>query len=122
MAEDLPDYMRGFSEDVDWGFTPVATKPAEEPTVTQTDVNEVLNHVKMIRAQMSEIMQIVEEQSLGVQEEASVEVKQRFQSLEKIIVPFLYKLAQGQEAYIHWPNRKPIIEAQIEKILKLTRG
>jgi hypothetical protein len=48
--------------------------------------------------------------------------KARLSELEKIIIPFLTKLhSTGDKEYIYWPNRKPIIEAQIEKILKLTR-
>jgi hypothetical protein len=43
--------------------------------------------------------------------------------LEKLIIPFLQKLhSTGDKEYIHWPNRKPIIEKQIEQILKITRG
>jgi len=29
---------------------------------------------------------------------------------------------KSDEPYIHWPNRTPIIKAQIEKLLKITRG
>lgn len=48
--------------------------------------------------------------------------KERLQKVEKMIIPFLMKLqTTGDKEYIYWPNRKPIIEAQIEKILKLTR-
>ena len=50
------------------------------------------------------------------------EYKDRLQKLEKMIIPFLMKLqTTGDKEYIYWPNRKPIIEAQIEKILKLPR-
>ena len=43
--------------------------------------------------------------------------KARLQELEKMIIPFLTKLhSTGDKEYIYWPNRKPIIEAQIEKI------
>ena len=49
--------------------------------------------------------------------------KARLTELEKIIVPFLTKLhSTGDKEYIDWPNRKPLIEKQIEKILKLTRN
>jgi len=48
--------------------------------------------------------------------------KARLKELEKMIVPFLTKLhSTGDKEYIYWPNRKPAIEAQIEKILKLTK-
>ena len=46
----------------------------------------------------------------------------RLDKLERMIVPFLTKLhSTGDKEYIYWPNRKPVIENQIEKILKLTR-
>ena len=45
-----------------------------------------------------------------------------FKEIEKVILPFLYNLSKSDEPYIHWPNRGPIIKAQIEKVLKLTRG
>ena len=49
--------------------------------------------------------------------------KKRLEELEKMIIPFLQKLhTTGDKEYIYWPNRKPAIESQIEKILKLTRG
>jgi hypothetical protein len=49
--------------------------------------------------------------------------KERLMEVEKIIIPFLSKLhSTGEKEYIYWPNRKPIIEAQIEKILKLTKA
>lgn len=47
----------------------------------------------------------------------------RLKQVEQLIVPFLTKLhSTGDKEYIYWPNRKPVIEEQIEKILKLTRG
>jgi hypothetical protein len=54
---------------------------------------------------------------------SAADYKARLNELEKMIVPFLTKLhSTGDKEYIYWPNRKPAIEAQIEKILKLTRG
>ena len=48
--------------------------------------------------------------------------RSRLTQIEKIVIPFLQKLMEtGDKEYIHWPNRKPIIEKQIERILKLTR-
>jgi hypothetical protein len=48
--------------------------------------------------------------------------KARLTEVEKIVIPFLTKLhSTGDKEYIYWPNRKPIIEKQIERILKLTR-
>jgi hypothetical protein len=55
--------------------------------------------------------------------ETADDYKTRLNEVEKIISPFLTKLhSTGDKEYIYWPNRKPLIEKQIEKILKLTRN
>ena len=49
--------------------------------------------------------------------------KSKLSEVEKLIIPFLTKLLKtADKEYIYWPNRKPAIEKQIEKILKLTRS
>ena len=45
----------------------------------------------------------------------------KFKDLEKLIIPLLIKLAKSPEAYIHWPNRAEVIEAQLKKIVEITR-
>ena len=50
------------------------------------------------------------------------EQKEKFAQLEKLIIPLLVKLAKSPEAYIHWPNRAQVIEAQLKKIVAITRG
>ena len=50
------------------------------------------------------------------------EMKEKFKALEKLIIPLLIKLAKSPEAYIHWPNRAEVIEAQLKKIVAITRG
>ena len=50
------------------------------------------------------------------------EQKEKFTQLEKLIIPLLIKLAKSPEAYIHWPNRAQVIEAQVKKIIEITRG
>ena len=49
--------------------------------------------------------------------------KEKLAEVEKLIVPFLVKLLKtADKEYIYWPNRKPAIEKQIEKVIKLTRS
>ena len=49
--------------------------------------------------------------------------KDKLKEVEKLIIPFMTKLLKtADKEYIYWPNRKPAIEKQIEKILKLTRS
>ena len=60
---------------------------------------------------------------IAEKEETVEEYKQRLQQVEKIILPFLTKLLKtADQPVIKWPNRKPILEEQIQKILNLTRG
>tara|TARA_Y100001951_G_C11076869_1_gene149175 strand:- start:32 stop:415 length:384 start_codon:yes stop_codon:yes gene_type:complete len=125
---DIPDYMRGFDLSQDYGFTPVNQKPVEEKVVvgenkeTNLELSKVKSDVTTIKSMMNEIMQIVAEKDTVTKELASADVVAKFKEIEKVILPFLYNLAKSEEPYIHWPNRGPIIKAQIEKILKLTRS
>lgn len=49
--------------------------------------------------------------------------KGRLAEVEKLVIPFLMKLLKtADKEYIYWPKREPVIKAQIEKIVKLTRG
>lgn len=46
----------------------------------------------------------------------------RLKSLENLIIPLLKNLKSNPDkAYIHWPNRSAVLDAQITKILALTR-
>jgi hypothetical protein len=50
------------------------------------------------------------------------EYRARLEQLEKLVLPFFTKLLKtADKEYIYWPNRKALVEAQIQKILTLTR-
>ena len=129
---DMPDFMREFDTNTDYGFTPVSTKPAEEnvkPSVGKEDLNttnleisKVKSDVSSIKTMMNEVMQIVSERESVNKEIQDADTQKRFKEIEKIMLPFLYNLSKSNEPYIHWPNRGPIIKAQMDKLLKLTRG
>jgi len=60
---------------------------------------------------------------IAEKDETVEEYKLRLQQVEKIIMPFLTNLLKtAEQPVIKWPNRKPILESQIQKILNLTRG
>ena len=129
MAKDIPDYLREYDLDQDWGFTPVSKAPESTPAVdtsvietNNVELAKVKSDVGDIKSMMNEIMQIVAEKEDISKEITDEDIKARFKDIEKIVLPFLYNLSKSDEPYIHWPNRGPIIKAQIEKILKLTRG
>jgi|TARA_B110000444_G_scaffold201507_1_gene193445 hypothetical protein len=128
---DIPDFMREFDTDTDYGFTPVSQKPVEEtspaidPKVVENsslEIAKVKADVTDIKSMMNEVMQIVAEKDSVNKEIQDADVSARFKEIEKIVLPFLYNLSKSKEPYIHWPNRGPIIKAQMDKILKLTRG
>ena len=128
---DIPDYMRDFDMDQDYGFTPVSSKPktdstpAVDPKLVENsniEISKVKSDVSSIKSMMNEIMQIVAEKETISKEIQDKDITDRFKEIEKVILPFLYNLSKSDEPYIHWPNRGPIIKAQIEKVLKLTRG
>ena len=127
---DIPDYMRGFDLTEDYGFTPVNKKPTEvqekvvvaENSETNMELAKVKSDVSSIKSKMNDVMQIVAEKETITKEVADADTQKRFKDIEKVILPFLYNLSKSDEPYIHWPNRGPIIKAQIEKVLKLTRG
>jgi hypothetical protein len=51
------------------------------------------------------------------------EYSARLKEVEKLVLPFFTKLLKtADKEYIYWPNRKASIEAQIQKILALTRN
>ena len=60
---------------------------------------------------------------IAEKDETVEEYKARLEEVEKLVLPFLTKLLKtADQPIIKWPNRKPILEAQIQKILNLTRG
>ena len=126
MSNDIPDFMREFDTDVDYGFTPVSKKPVEETTtsnnVDNLEIAKIKSDVSSIKSSMNEIMQIVAEKDSVDKEIQDADTQKRFKEIEKIMLPFLYNLSKSNEPYIHWPNRSPIIKAQIDKLMKLTRG
>jgi hypothetical protein len=135
MAKDIPDYMRGFDLDEDFGITAVSSAPKTEvkPSVdkkdieslgqqTSLEISKVKSDVQSIKSMMNEVMQIVAEKDTITKDVQNADITNRFKAIEKVIIPFLYNLQKTDEPYIHWPNRGPIIKAQIEKLLKLIRG
>ena len=87
------------------------------------DLNKILAEYGENDFGFSAVDEAEYEAVIAEKEETAEEYKQRLQQVEKIIMPFLTNLYKtANQPYIHWPNRGPIIEKQIQKILTLTRG
>jgi hypothetical protein len=49
--------------------------------------------------------------------------KAKLKEVEGMILPLLVNLKKNPDkAYIHWPNRTPVIDKQIERITSVTRS
>ena len=114
----------------DFGFT------FEDPTETVVHVREPYSPQDDIGASdlKDEIMAklydiesriLTADQTLMISEHkrlVKMEVSEKLKQVEDLILPLLYNLMKNPEKeYIHWPNRIPIIDAQIDKITAITR-
>lgn len=92
---------------------------------TPFDLKSILNEYSILEDDFgfSAVSEDEYNQVINESEQTVDSVKKRLSEVEKLIVPFLMKLLKtADKEYIYWPNRKPVIEAQIEKIIKLTRS
>ena len=92
------------------------------------EIKKIQDDTKDIKSYLSEVMQVLNETNVSSSKDLAtrkIELDKRyskkFKDIEKVVFPLLYNLMKSDEPYIHWPNRKPIIRGQIEKILKITR-
>lgn len=130
-----PEYAIGF----DFGFTAVDDPSAELPVQavetrvekipeevlgTLTDIVNSLSRIESRIAGNVNSLTRIEDQLAKPKSDEPVDVLQsRLADVEKLMMPLLVNLGKDPEKeYILWPNRTEQIDAQIEKLLKLTRG
>ncbi|MAG27275.1 hypothetical protein CMI47_17210 [Candidatus Pacearchaeota archaeon] len=128
------EYDLNLDESFDWGFTAVSADEVEQGKQQSEAINKVVEGSDNLQQQLNGL-DVKLEQVLAVatkkyedrlqEKEIALESenKDKFEKIEKMIIPLLQNLAKSSdEPYIYWPKRKEIIESQIERILKLTRG
>lgn len=87
------------------------------------DINKILAEYNDDDFGFSAVDEVEYQAVIAEKDETVEEYKVRLQQVEKIIMPFLTNLYKtANQPYIHWPNRGPVIEKQMQKILTLTRG
>jgi len=87
------------------------------------DLNKILSEYGETDFGFSAVDEAEYQAVIAEKDETVEEYKQRLQQVERIIMPFLTNLYKtASQPYIHWPNRGPILETQMQKILTLTRG
>ena len=132
------EYETGF----DFGFSAIDDDtPAQPPQVVQQQVDTegidevvqdalapVHDTLETLMNKMENLENILQS---GITDNFDIEgykslvekdVKEKLKTLEGLILPLLVNLMKNPEKdTIKWPNRTPIIEKQIEKILAITR-
>lgn len=116
--------------DFDFGFTfaddELGTPQQTTPTTTPEDTefkSELLDKITALESKLEELT-TGDTSSLIEQHKQLLtsEVRGKLQQVEQLILPLLYNLQKNPDKeYIHWPNRKEIIQKQIDKILQVTR-
>jgi len=112
--------------------------PAPVVNVDLTNVNSVLSRIeqkmdKVLSMELTELSSAVSEQGSNFQTVLS-EIEERISAekavsrnklieVEGMIIPLLNNLMKNPEKeFIKWPNRVEKIQAQIQKILQITRS
>jgi hypothetical protein len=112
--------------------------PAPVVNVDLTNVNSVLSRIeqkmdKVLSMELTELSSVVSEQGSNFQTVLS-EIEERITAekavsrdkllkLENLIIPLLNNLMKNPEKeFIKWPNRVEKIQAQIQKVLEVTRS
>ena len=121
-------------ESFDWGFTTASADEVDQGKQQSEAINKVVEGSDNLQQQLSgldskldQVIAIANQKYEDRLQEKSLsldsENKNKFEKIERMIIPLLQNLAKSSdEPYIYWPKRKEIIEQQIERILKLTRG
>lgn len=116
--------------DFDFGFTfaddDLGAPQQPVPTATPEDTefkSELLDKISALENKLEELT-TGDTSSLIEQHKQLLtsEVRGKLQQVEQMILPLLYNLQKNPDKeYIHWPNRKDIIQKQIDRILQVTR-
>tara|TARA_Y100001949_G_scaffold54674_1_gene46047 strand:+ start:111 stop:524 length:414 start_codon:yes stop_codon:yes gene_type:complete len=124
-----------FDTNVDFGIKSVSsdqvdqskiqTEKLEQVSVSSENVSQKL---EQIENKLEEVLGVAQKKYDTRLEEKEMELtvgnQEKFKVLEKLMIPLLMNLSKDSDTnpYIHWPNRKQVVEEQIKRILTVTRG
>ena len=120
--------------DFDYGIKSVSSDQVDQTNIQTEKLNEVSassenvsQKLEQIEVKLGEVLGIAQQKFDSRLEEKQIQLdienKEKFSSIEKLVIPLLMNLAKDSDTnpYIHWPNRKQVVEEQIKKILTITR-
>lgn len=124
----------------DFGFTAVddpdavgTPPPPPTPVLNTEEISgPILERIRNLEINVAEALNILErlEQvgtpNLDTDEYKALitkDTKEKLKQIEGLIMPLLVNLMKNPDKdYIHWPNRAPLIQKQIDKIIAITRS
>lgn len=118
---------------IDFGFSAVdesEVKRVEQDAETANAVAEAVSNtsegVKSLEGKIDMLLDAIAGQSTEIEQrksEVEADVKEKLNDVEKLIMPLLVKLLKtADKEYIKWEDRGPAIQAQIDKLLAITRA
>jgi hypothetical protein len=122
-----------YTEIFDFGFTAVDSEESivEKPVQVAAPVVDTSGIENKIAALLNKVDNLEELVKAGsganfdtdaYRQLIEKDVAEKLSKVEALIMPLLANLLKNPDKdFIKWPNRKPIIEAQISKILAITR-
>ncbi len=126
MAQNIPAEYLGH----DYGFTAVdetefarlSTPPVEMPPSLPADILEKI--LDRLESKIDDLnLKFDDIQSAETVKVTSDEFGIKIRKLEAIIVPLLNNLLKtADKEYIYWPNRREILQKQLDAVLLITRG
>jgi hypothetical protein len=118
----------------DFGFTtsddglPLPVTPSVQPSEISEPIIQRIEVIEEHLLDITETLNRIETASADFDTTAykaliEKDVKAKLVSVEKLIMPLLVNLLKNPEKdTIKWPNRAPIIQSQIDKIIAITRS
>jgi DNA-directed RNA polymerase specialized sigma subunit len=107
----------------DFGFTFEDNElPAQVPSIDSTFKDELLTKISALEDKIEDLTIGDTTKMLDDHKQLiTAEAKNKLKDIEQLILPLLYNLQKNPDKeYIHWPNRKDIIQKQIDRILEVT--
>tara|TARA_Y100000782_G_C10083705_1_gene223126 strand:+ start:314 stop:694 length:381 start_codon:yes stop_codon:yes gene_type:complete len=123
MADDF-NFDEEYANSFDFGFNTVdEAEVTDFETQVKARVADTVTNVDttQLETKIDALIQLRQ----GDETQVSIAQKQHKEDLikvEKLIMPLLYNLMKNpDDVYIKWPNRKDVIQKQINKIVGVTR-
>lgn len=108
------------SDEFDFGFTFADDDSLPSPQVQQASNEELASLQAKVDSMLDAQTKLIEDKYTKLLED---KYKAKLKEVENLIMPLLANLKKNPDkAYIHWPNRVPVIDKQIEKITAITRS